>query len=267
LRKRIKHPHELSLKEFGELINGEFFATITEKTDGMAFQIGKVNGRVYTRTSNSPMVYETGMYEMTHRISRTLRNEEIEPWFSKELDKIHDQFTKTIGRDLEDGQQVTGELFWHPFGTKSKCGEYIRFITIPYSLEAIPGNTFVVHSRLSDIIPDSNFYFYVDTDSLVKSIVFDTETLKEMIKIIDKDLLVTRKKALANEKLVMENHFNDLLIMFESRLKSEIKRLELQPKWGPFTEGYVLHPANGPRIKLVTDYFKTKRAMEAFNGW
>lgn len=268
LRKRIKHPHELTYSELQELfLTEKLYATVTEKTDGIAFQIGKFDGKVYTRTSNSPKVIKQGQYEANQKIKCMVQGEWFDPWFSRQMDIIHGQFVQTLGKTLVDGEQITGELFWYPFGNMSRDGKMIRFITVPYSCSIIKRNTLIFHSRLSDVIPESNEHFDVHSDSVIRDISMEQYVLKDMFKKINKDLLCSRKKIHTNDRLREINKLQDIRGLFEALLRREVENLGLQPKWGEYTEGYVLHPEIGPRIKLVTDYFKTKKAMEVFNGW
>lgn len=236
LRKRIKHPHELTYSELKVFIDDGFIrGNLTEKTDGIAFQAGRTeDGLFYTRTSNSEKVFQEGGYKELHKARCIKNGYPFDPWFSNEMDLIHTKFSKTVGRKLENGKQVSGELFWTSFGNYSKDGLLVRYICIPYSTKIIHQDTFIAHTELSDIIPSTNLYFTVDMD-YIREEAADFTYLVDDFQKISYSALNSRKNTSEKEEAIRQLDF--IKKEFDYRIRKEIRESAVRPKWGDYTEG------------------------------
>lgn len=280
LRSGLPHPQTLKHEQFHNLIKtGRVQGHITEKTDGMAFEVGHDENGPYTRTSHSDRMRHSGGY---FEAAQKKFGADANPELSNRFADIHNALTgnkKLMGylkqRHMETGQPASfkGEIFHRASGHEE--GGKVTFVGTSYDTKHMGSKgMFVVHSKLPenrnhDIthmhqynnkeitfnhdIPDTHHTIDVDVSKQLK----DYQGLNH-------GLLSSRKTPKNKvEKEAEEGKLRGIADEVHAKLYNVTSKIK--PKWGDEVEGHVIHPhsenADAPRIKIM-DYegFRARKA-------
>lgn len=278
LRQGLPSVLDLKADQFNNLIkNKKISGNVTEKSDGMAFEVGHDEHGFYSRTSRSDKMRQPGDYE---RASREKFGERFNPEISKQFDTIHQhlQNNKHLANHLASnpGKSIKGEVFYKPSGKQTASGE-IRFVGTAYDPKKMAKHgSFIVHSKLPenahlDInhvkqLGDSNFN--IDSDETGHNLNIDVAHEHEQFSNLNHELMKSRKKADKENKNKEIDKFVALKNSVNNKIQNSVSHL--QPKWGSETEGYVIHPdkesnADAPRVKVISDTFKQNKQNFSFD--
>lgn len=272
LRKRLPHVVDLTQFQFNELINsGKIQGHVTEKTDGMAFELGFDENGFYTRTSNSNKMRNVGDYYTT-ALNKFGSDKNFNPELSKKFDSIHGDFQSNhnLQKYLKPNNFLQGEIFHIPSGKLSEDGKYVRFVGTNYSTNKMgKKGMFILHTRLLSrcnnpenisLLSDNNYTF--DHDSNGQTINLDVNDIRKKFKNLNHNILKSRKKSDQTAKEIETKKFLNL----KKHLHNKLVKYSFvhKPKWGKETEGVVIHPINSlsssaPKIKLVDKMFKKRK--------
>ena len=277
MRVGIKHPKDLRHAEVAALIHGgKLQGTMTEKSDGMAFEVGHDDQGFYTRSARSDKVRNSGDY--TAYTKQKYGADHVSP-FAHHYDDIHHQLssnphlTQYLARQHAAGKPSTlrGEMFWKPLGEKTKKG--VKFVGTSYDPHQMGKNgKFIMHSEMPENqehdaknigkLSDANINFDHD---LVKhgKVAINVSDEKRRFDSIDPEKLTSRKAADREAREHEQRKLEDVKSRIEGRLKEHAAK---NPnRWGAETEGHVFHPASAAaqRIKITSDTFKQFKKDQA----
>lgn len=238
LRQPIRHLYSITPTELGKWStqgNGKISGALTEKTDGMAFEIGCDEIGFYSRTSHSKKMRQPGDYisDAYHRFGF-----DIDSRISNAFAHIHytilkDEQLRIYLYNAKD--PISGEVFYPSLG-KRIGNDKIQFVGTAYDINKLGSvGTFIIHTQCNaKDIPYKTFNgrFKWDTD-----LVTDYVQIDPLVFLMSKD---------------------------EIGQMSEVYRYFLntyKPKWGDETEGYVIHPDNEniPKLKIVDPRWSERR--------
>ena len=270
LRKSIPHIRDLGCRKLRQLLEcGSLFKyTITEKTDGSAFEFGVDQEGFYTRTSTSDKMRESGDYL---RVAETRFGTAVDPKISAPFDYYHQIIQQQVS-NIDGPWFLRGELFPLPYGTID--GDTVTFVGTPYYLSSMGNDgAFVVHTQLEQGMAltvnhishsvrttysrvaaalHPNIWIYEDIVATGQIIV--PRWLQEIGRILPdrlpKDPTLRRWYEVA--KTEFEHQANRLIA-------------DYTPCWGPETEGFVFHPEYLDWCFKVVDPEFNQRKKQ--NGW
>ena len=277
MRVGIKHPKDLKHAEVAALIHGgKLHGTMTEKSDGMAFEVGHDDQGFYTRSARSDKVRNAGDY--TAYTKRKYGEDHVSP-FSHHYDNIHHQLssnpklTQNLASQHAAGKPSTlrGEMFWKPLGEKTKKG--VKFVGTSYDPHQMGKNgKFIMHSQMPENkehdaahitkLGDDNINF--DHDKVKHgNVAINVSDEKKRFDAIDAEKLTSRKAADKEAREHEQRKLEDVKSRIEGRLKQHAAKND--NRWGPESEGHVFHPASSAaqRIKLTSDTFKQFKKDQA----
>lgn len=253
--------------------DGTVHGHVTEKSDGMAFEIGHDEHGVYTRTSRSEKMRRVGDYT---KAAKAKFGDSMDPTISKHFDDIHHHLTSNpnLTKHLRHtGGSIKGELYHRPQGTPIGP-HHVRFVGTAYDTRKMGKHgSFIVHSRLPENaslkvshvhkLGDDNFKF--DHDHVDHDIHIPMHDLKERHAAINTDILHSRKKVDAEHKDIEKRKFESIKDEIHKRVAAHTAKVH--PKWGPETEGHVIHPhasnPDAPRVKIVDGNFMARKHATA----
>lgn len=238
LRQPIRHLHSLTTSELNSIAaytkSGRIEGPVTEKTDGMAFEVGYDALGFFTRTSRSAKMRNPGDY-VTDAYKRF--GAKIDPAISHGFADIHFKILDDmrLREYLQDTQlPISGEIFYPKFA-KPAAEHMIQFVGTAYDRRIIGDGMFILHSQCNK--PDIpfrqfGFHFRWDTDEVLP------------LYAIDPSIFI-----MAND--VME----PMSVIYDQLLN------RLKPKWGPEAEGYVIHPTDAmiPKLKVIHPEWKKRK--------
>lgn len=275
LRKGLPHITDLKPDQFHALTqHGVIHAKVTEKTDGMAFEVGHDENGFYSRSSNSDKMRRSGDY---YKAAKKKFGPNANPEISGKFDKIHQDFhkNKKLTSYLENHAEknggtssLKGEIFHRPSGTHSEDGKHVHFVGTKYRTDHM-GSTgkFVHHTELSPnhdpkhISRLGNEHYTFDHDSVDNHVSgFSVVDLHKKFKNLNHDVLASRKHADKPAKAKEQEKFHAIKQELHKRIAPVITKNK--PKWGPETEGHVVHPTHigAPRFKIVDSTFKSRKS-------
>lgn len=270
LRQGLSHVSDLKPDQFHELTkSGKIGGDVTEKTDGMAFEVGHDDGGFYTRTSHSDKMRNKGDYE---NAAKAKFGDGFNPEISRHFDRIHHELhsnPKLTNYLANGGKHVKGEIYYKPHGKPTEHGE-VRFVGTAYDPKKMAQTgSFVVHSKLPEnshhnlehVKSLGDKHFNIDDDSTHKKVNLDVSDEHKAFSNLDHEVMKSRKHADKEAKLNEVGKFNAIKHSVNEKLKHHLS--DLKPKWGSETEGHVIHPEHGssaPRVKVVSDTFKQNHA-------
>jgi hypothetical protein len=274
LRQGLSHIRDLKHEHVKALLgSGRIKGHVTEKSDGMAFEIGHDEHGIYTRTSRSEKMRNHGDYG---KAAKAKFGDAYDPTISGHHDEIHKHLTSNpavIAHLKKHKGSIKGEVFHKPQGTPVDK-HHTRFVGTAYDTRKMGEHgSFIVHSKLPEnhhvksVEHLSNHAFKFDSDHTGHSIDVDAKDLHDRFHAINHDLLHSRKHADREGKELEKRKFESLKNDIHARVSHAIKHLG--PKWGPETEGHVIHPhesnPDAPRVKVVDgNFLARKKANEKF---
>lgn len=251
------------LQAFG--LDTDVCYTLTEKTDGMVAQIGMHSERgLWIKTAHEgPFTTITDLkiaasYKLDPKIAAQYDGYSQ---FFEELRKCGDliAYLTSIGRSRGwENAWVKGELLWRNFGQID--GDLINFVGTRYDLKHFgTRGMFVVHTQLC---PDKHVVDYPVRAWSTNQLTFNDDLVYlSPAKVQVSDL---RGELFHLPPVLRRDDVNWLVIMEVAReFKKRLERAfhidrELPFKWGPETEGWVLH---GPlRLKIVHPDWEVRKA-------
>lgn len=273
LRQGLSHIRDLKHEHMKHLLSGDHYhAHVTEKSDGMAFEIGHDEHGVYTRTSRSDKMRKRGDYTAA---AKAKFGDSYNPEISKNFDDIHHHLTsnkKLVDHLRKHRGSIKGEIYHKPQGTMIDK-HHARFVGTAYDTRKMGEHgSLIVHSKLpenhhmpTEVHRFGDHAFNVDTDHTGHSIKIPTKDLRERFHQLNHEVLHSRKHADREHKELEQRKFAAIKDEFHNRCAKAVSHIH--PKWGPETEGHVLHPTdpNHPRLKIVDGNFMArKHAMAKF---
>ena len=277
MRVGIKHPKDLKHAEVAALIQGgKLSGTMTEKSDGMGFEVGHDDHGFYTRSSRSDKVRNAGDY--TAYAKQKHGADHVSP-FSHHYDAIHStlannpKLTNYLKAQHAAGKPsaLRGEMFWRPLGEKTKKG--IKFVGTSYDPAHMGSHgKFVLHTQV-DVNKSHNPEHIARLGD--DKINFDHDKVKHgrvAINVMDEkrrfdsiatDKLTSRKAADREARELEQRKLEDVKSRIEGKLKEHAAK---NPnRWGPETEGHVFHPDSpgAQRVKITSDTFKQFKKDQA----
>lgn len=280
LRSGLPHPQTLKHEGLHDLIKtGRIKGHVTEKTDGMAFEIGHDNEGLYTRTSNSDRMRHSGGY---YEAAKKKFGEGADPKFSERFADIHNSLAgnKKLTSYLKQRHQETGqptsfkgEIFHRASGIE-KDGK-VTFVGTSYNTKHMGSKgMFVVHSKLpenrahdiSHMHQFNNRALTFDHDIPDTNHTVDVDVKKELSNYhtLNHTLLSSRKTPTnKSAKEAEEGKLRGIADSVHAKLHAITGKIK--PKWGDEVEGHVIHPhsehPDAPRIKVM-DYegFRARKA-------
>ncbi len=274
LRAGLAHIRDLKHEHFGALLgNGHVKGHVTEKSDGMAFEVGHDEHGVYTRTSHSDKMRNTGDYG---KAARAKFGDSYNPAISGHHDEIHHHLTSNKGvvdHLRKHGGSIKGEVYHKPQGTPVDK-HHVRFVGTAYDTRKMGEHgSFIVHSKLrenaglNEVKHLSDHAFKFDSDHTGHELHVDATDLHKRYHELNSDVLHSRKKADVEHKAIEKGKFEAIKHELHHRIATSTSKLH--PKWGPETEGYVIHPhesnPTAPRVKVIDGNFMArKKAGEKF---
>lgn len=280
LRSGLPHPQTLKHDQLHDLIKtGRIKGHVTEKTDGMAFEVGHDEHGPFTRTSNSDRMRHGGGYL---EAAQKKFGPGADPKLSGRFEDIHNGLTgnkKLMGylakRHAETGQPASfkGEIFHKESGVQSH-GK-VTFVGTSYDTKHMGGKgMFVAHSKLPEnrnhdishmhTFNDKHFTFDHDIPKTNHTVDVDVSNELKDYHTLNHDLLNSRKTKTNGEAKEAElGKLRGIADRVHSKLFTITSKIE--PKWGSEVEGHVIHPhsehKDAPRIKIM-DYegFRARKA-------
>ena len=236
---------------------------VTEKTDGMAFEMGHDEHGFYTRTSRSEKMRNRGDYA---RAAKAKFGKGFDPTISGHHDALHHalQQNKNLQRYLRNHKEkfgsvrMKGEAFHRPQGIQD--GHHITFVGTKYHTKHLGSEgAFILHHRLPEnhghslsslsSLNDEKMKFH--HDGVDHHVDVDVSNERDRLSKVDPDI---RRKN--------HPHYGELQDIARSVHKKVAAAVgKNKPKWGPETEGHVLHShdSNAPRVKVVAADFRDRK--------
>lgn len=273
LRTRIPHIKDLDHQSLLDLTtSGVIKGAATEKTDGMAFEVGHDQDGFYSRTANSQKMRKAGQYEAQ---AKTKFGKFFNPAISKSFDDVHRHLhnnnrlvdhLKKVATDTEKDTSMKGEVFYKPNGIAAEKEGEVRFVGTAYDTKKMGSKgTFVVHSRVPtnkhhDVanisrLGDDNFK--LDHDGVGRGVNVPVHDIHAQARNIDPMLMKSRRKADQPAKEKEKAKYDFLKKTLHDRIKGHLT--PYTPKWGSETEGHVIHPSSGKPFKMVDDRFAERK--------
>ena len=204
LRVGLSHIRDLKHEHFKSLIgSGHIRGHVTEKSDGMAFEVGHDDHGFYSRTSRSEKMRNKGDYAKAAfaKFGSTM-NPQISAWH----DDIHHHLHQNEALQThlkKTGGSIKGEIYHKPQGNPVDQ-HHVRFVGTAYDTRNMGKHgTFVVHTRLPENanmkhsavhkLGDSNFRF--DHDHVNHELSVPAHDLHERFHALNSDVLHSRKHA------------------------------------------------------------------------
>jgi uncharacterized protein YeaO (DUF488 family) len=274
LRSGLPHIRDLNHEHFGHLIGkGHIKGDVTEKSDGQAFEVGHDHEGFYTRTSRSDRIRHAGGYkEAAHKRF----GDNMDPSISKFHDDIHRSLhsNETLRKHLaKTHTSIKGEMFDKVQGTHVGP-HHVNFVGTSYDKRKMgEKGTFVVHTRLPEnkhldhkkIEKLGDHHYNFTHDDVKHHIDVDATDIHQRYHALDKDLLHSRKHADREGKAAEKDKFEKIKHDLHTRIAKHTSKIH--PKWGPETEGHVVHPhesnPHAPRIKIVDGNFMARKHANA----
>lgn len=277
MRVGIKHPKDLRHADVAALIQGgKLSGTMTEKSDGMGFEVGHDAQGFYTRSSRSDKVRHAGAY--TAYGKQKHGEDHVSP-YSHHYDAIHQtlannpKLTSYLKAQHEAGKpaSIRGEMFWRPLGQKTKQG--VRFVGTSYDPSHMgKQGKFVMHTQVDvnkahdprhiAALGDDKINF--DHDQVKHGKVsINVSDEKRRFDSINAEKLASRKAADREAREIEQRKLEDVKSRIEGKLKAHATK---NPnRWGPETEGHVFHPDSpgAQRVKITSDTFKQFKKDQA----
>ena len=234
--------------------NGRFQAHVTEKTDGMVFEVGFDDEGFFTRTAHSDKMRLPGDYTVD---ARRKFGSSWDPFISGQHDGIHDALmkNKNLVEYLKQTNPMRGEVFHRHQGKFD--GNTVTLVGTKYYKEILgKEGAFILHTQLTENQDHVNKLTYELDDENFKFLHDDTGVT------IDIDVAWQLNQLLEIEDGIKRRNHPDYskmeTISFEFKGKIYNALKDLRPMWGPEAEGYVLHPINGaPKMKIIRDGWRS----------
>lgn len=266
LRRHIPHVHDLGFRQLEYLVETDILTgCFTEKTDGMAFEIGFDLLGFYSRSATSPKIRSLNGYSDALKAKFGAK---YNPKLAERFDHLHSLFFHNrplqsyLRRKRFFATCLTGEVFYRP-DAKIVDG-MLQFETIlynPFKIGVV--GSFVVHTQM----PMNRSHFMeefkalgthtlkFDDDAVSDRMMIDVAKEKSRLETVDAILLRSRK---AKDRDVKANEQKKVQEIAQS-LSDKMRNISngLVPKWGYQTEGYVFHTEGKDMpVKVISDLFK-----------
>lgn len=270
LRQGLSHIRDLKHEQVGHLLgDGTIRGHVTEKSDGMAFEVGHDESGFYSRTSHSEKMRNKGDYHAAaHKKFGSSMNPQISGWHDDIHHSLHQN--QALQKHLAAGHKsIRGEIYDRAQGTHADK-HHVRFVGTAYDTRKMGKHgSFIVHTRLpenaalkhTDVhkLGDHNFKF--DHDHVDHPLNIPAHDLKERHASLNSEVLHSRKKADSEAKETERGKFDAIKTEIHRRVANHTGHLT--PKWGPETEGHVIHPHDknllAPRVKVVDGNFMARK--------
>ena len=291
IRKSIPRVKDLKIDEFLEFTKDGYIdlSNVTEKTDGFVFQIGYDSTGFYTQSSSSSHFKMRTPMDYFHRhIERNGHSNfkvpaafaQVHAIFEENLSLVallKGEFTKTDKEVI-----LKGEMFYKPLGSPHYSPGYQNFNAIPYNTdlmaaagsfilhENLPENQWITGYFLKHAVSDRHISF--DGDRIILSTTRSlTPKALDLISTLDLDLLRARKKpSNKTAKEAEHENFDKIKSMVSDDLDIIFHGRTIRPKWGRYTEGFVIHPSstrpNAPIVKVTSIEFRDYRERLKTHG-
>ena len=269
LRKSIQHIGDLSCGKLRELLTSRTVGvTVTEKTDGNAFEFGVDEEGFYTRTSTSDKMRRPGDY---WQAAANKFGDRVDRQISQTFDHYHQVF-QSLTEHITGPWFLRGELFPLTFGSIE--GNVVTFVGTPYYLDCMGDEgTFVVHTQLPQGVPlEVNHislppqtvygqissalhpHIWIFEDTVAVEDIFIPQWLQEIGRTLPSRL---------PKDPTLRRWFEIAKTEFEHQINKHIAKYE--PSWGPETEGYVFYPECVDwSFKVIDPGFNERKTR---NGW
>lgn len=236
---------------------------VTEKTDGMAFECGHDENGFYTRTSRSEKMRHKGDYA---KAAKAKFGKDYNKSISGNHDRLHhalhqnENLQKYLRNHAEKHGSVRmkGEVFHRPQGIEHDG--HITFVGTKYHTKHLGSEgAFVLHHRLPENHGHAHGSIHALSDGKMKFHHDDVEHHVDVDVSHERDRL---KKVDPGIKKKAHPHYAELQSIAQSVHSKVAKAVgKNKPKWGPETEGHVLHPHdhNAPRVKVVAADFRDRK--------
>jgi hypothetical protein len=248
IRTKVVHAAKLTKVQWGIIRCFDFYeAIVTEKTDGMAYEVGYDSSGFYTATATSGHIYHANDYivlakqkfgkDVDLSISRKFSDLHLIMSMNKPLLTYLTSFYSQTGGYADAA--IRGEMFYLGDQVVGPDG-LVSFVATKYDAACMGlAGMFVVHTQLEINKHLPAKYVSRLSDDLV---VFDHD-------LVDMPKLNVR--------------FNDFGILDPADFDFVLRRKlnTIKPKWGPETEGYVLHSCTKtqPLIKVIDPEFMSRK--------
>lgn len=266
LRRHIPHVHDLGIGQLESLLDADMLiGCFTEKTDGMAFEIGFDLLGFYTRSATSPKIRTANGYADTLKAKF---GDKYNPKLAERFDHVHSLFYHNralqsyLRRKRFFTTGLSGEIFYRP-DAKIVDG-MLQFETIlynPFKIGVV--GSFVVHTQMplnkthfmEEFKALGNHTLKFDDDAVSDRLFIDVTKERSRLETVDKVLLRSRKAKHRDDKANEQQKVREIAQSLSDKMR--IISNGLVPKWGYQTEGYVFHPENKDmRVKVISDLFK-----------
>lgn len=281
VRQGLPHITTMTHDQFSNLVNGGqiHIHKVTEKTDGIPHEFGYDEGGFYTRSKGtgeakvrSPEEYHT-LAKKKAEGGRSVYNPDKADTFGHIHRMLSDnpnlqEYLKRRHAGEKKDIRVKGEMFYKPLSQESEKKGERRFVATSYRTDHMAKHgKFVIHSELPENaghdvehfknkLSSSDLNFDHDKIQHGKGSI-DVSKEAEQLKGINRDLLNARTtKTNKAAKEAETTKFNKIKARVSSKTDRGISKLNIKPKWGSETEGFVVHPSsnnpNAPRFKVTS---------------
>ena len=269
ITKPVKNAHEMLHSLIG---TGEIKGSLTEKTDGAAFEMRvKKNEQTgehefHTRTSRSGWTGSGGYQAAARAKGHTDMS------ISKRFDDLHEhlrdnpnlqRYLKEHAKKNGGEARMSGEAMYHPMGTEHPDGEHVTYVGTKYSKKKLGGKmgAFIMHTAINPqhnpkVLPrlnNKNIHFHHDHSGEV-NIPVKEEAAR---------LATINPEGIKTQKDPRHEELREIAKRVDKKTRAYIGKRK--PKWGPETEGHVIHA--GIKVKIVDKGFaENKKKMENETG-
>lgn len=284
-RQSLPHIHSMTFDQFDRLIkHGKIYIDeVTEKTDGQAFVIGCDQFGFYSMSSGSSdqKMRNPEDYEKRARaqwwLGRNYNGKAVAAFGhihqtissnSPFINHLTEEFCRR-----EQDVVIRGEVFYLPWATiEPSRTNQAKFVGTWYNTNHIGEvGKFIIHSKLPENA-NHNIDFIVnnllsldinfDHDKIdIGSNHIDIREIKSEFDRLDSELILRRTtKSNKEAKEIELSKFDSLRQKTSNLVDKLIQSLNIQPKWGPESEGLVVHPSArnplAPRFKITSSSFR-----------
>ncbi len=291
IRQGLPHISTMDHHQFGNLSHGGrvHFHAVTEKSDGATHMFGHDHHGFYTQSSGSGSERMRSPQDYIDRATR--RSKETGKPLDLTAAHAFGHVHKVLGsnhalqKHLRDhaakhGEaHVKGELFYKPLSKPSESHPgHVKFVGTSYDTSHMGHvGKIVIHSKLETNASHDVEHFKKHLSD--KHINFDDDKLHhkpssvniakehKAFHSLDHNLLTARTTP-SNKDAKAKEHakFEAIKKSVSDKVDRHVSQKKLSPKWGPESEGVVVHPhptSGAPRFKVTSHTFRTYKADPA----
>lgn len=280
----LPHIHTMHRKDFHTIMEYGWIDlwSITEKTDGYAFRFGKDADGFWSMSSQSGGNKMRSAQDYEDRATlRTMTTGKTSNFAAaRTFGTVHAMlaFNTKLQKFLSDKVGdvcIAGEILWRPEALHNE-GLFTPVGTPYYINGAGAYGKFIVHTQMPENVGHRiDFHLNEVSNDLItfgideitttnRQAMVDLYDIRDDYDILDHNLILNRKTK-KNAFAVDVERAKATLLQDGASLRVDyvFEDDAIEPKWGPETEGYVIHPTDAmpqqPRFKVTSSSFRKFR--------